>query len=188
MLPLEQPAGVAEEANLDEDKLTDPESKKVIVKQSPGEKKINETVVEGPKLDEEMLRNEEMKKKISGEENVGTKKTFHEEDIETEKASGKKSIKTEKDSGEERFDYSKNIYEKKEESLKDNTKLTIPNEALPVQAAENTQNEHAHVLAPLEAQADDTDSEPRFPKRNRRVFKRYQEDEFEMKEQRKHRK
>ncbi|EGT38035.1 hypothetical protein CAEBREN_07036 [Caenorhabditis brenneri] len=89
-------------------------------------------------LDEEMLRNEEMEKcdvkessekkkvetrKNSGEENVGAKKTFKEEDIETEKACGEKSIETEKDSGEEKFDYFKNIYKKKEASLKDDTKL-----------------------------------------------------------------
>ncbi|EGT51694.1 hypothetical protein CAEBREN_11015 [Caenorhabditis brenneri] len=180
MLPPEQPAegapaktktvvieGVAEDAKLDEEKLADDENKKVIVKESPGEKEISETVVEGPKLDEEMLRNEEMKK------------------FDVKESSGEESIETEKDSGEEKFDFSKNIYKKKEESPKNDINLGAPNEVLPAPAAENAQNELAQVLAP---QAADSDLEPRFPKRNRRVSKRYPETEFEMKEPKKHRK
>ncbi|CAL2052521.1 unnamed protein product [Caenorhabditis brenneri] len=147
-----------------------------------GKEEISETVVEESKLDEEMLRNEEMKKcdvkesseekevetkKTSGEENVGAKKTFEKEDIETEK-----------DSGEEKFDFSKNIYKKKEASLKDKTKLATPNEALPAPAAENAQKELVHVLAPLEAKIDNNDPEPCFPKRSRRVSKRYPENEL----------
>ncbi|CAL2033173.1 unnamed protein product [Caenorhabditis brenneri] len=205
MLPPEQPAegapaktetvvieGVAKDAKHDEEKLADDESKKVIVKESPGEKDINETVVEGPKLDEEMLRNEEMKKfdvkESSAEKEVETKKTSGEENVGAKKAYEEEDIETEKDSGEEKCDFSKNIYKKKEESPKNDINLGAPNEALPAPAAENAQNELAHVLAPLEPQDEDTDSEPRFPKRNRRVSKRYPETEFEMKEPKKHRK
>ncbi|CAL2048103.1 unnamed protein product [Caenorhabditis brenneri] len=133
--------GIAEDAKLDEEKLTDAESKKVIVKQSPGEKEINETVVERSKLDEE-LRNEEMKK------------------CDVNESSEEKEVETKKNSGEENVE-------------------ATPNKALPAPAAENARNELTHVLAPLEAQADHTDLEPRFPKRNCRVFMRYPENERE---------